>query len=85
MGDSINLGLHIIGAEGKPTSQIPKMKDPDRQVICNKLMAAQLPDDIKEELLRRLRDYPDGAIHTFFHKLPNMIETLKLQRAKNEF
>jgi hypothetical protein len=85
MGDSINLGFHIIGAEGKKPNQLPKMKDPDRQYIAERLASANLPDEIRDELLRRLRDYPDGALHAYWDRLPDMIETLKIQRAKNEF
>lgn len=84
MGDSINLGFHVIGAEGKPPSQLPKMRDPERQYIADRLAAANLPDEIRDELLRRLRNYPDGALYAFFDRLPDMIETLKVQRAKDE-
>ena len=84
MGDSINLGFHVIGSEGKKPNQLPKMRDPERQYIVDRLVAANLPDEIRDELIRRLRNYPDGALYTFFDKLPEMIETLKLQRAKNE-
>jgi hypothetical protein len=83
MGDSINVGFHVIGGE-KKVNQLPKIKDPDRRYIADRISGTNLPEEIKEELLRRLRDYPDGALLTFYSKLPDLIETLKIQRAKNE-
>lgn len=84
MGDGINIGLHILGSEGKPANQLPKNKDPERQYVIDRINGATLPDIIRDELLRRLRNYPDGALYAFWDKLPDMIETLKLQRAKDE-
>jgi hypothetical protein len=79
---SLNLGMHIIGENKKP--QLPKMRDPDRVFIRNRIESLQLPKEIVEELLRRLNGYPDGALQGYWNNLGNVIETLKLQRAKDE-
>jgi hypothetical protein len=83
MGDSINVGFQVVGENKKP-NQLPKMRDPDRQHIAERLMGSDMPQEVLSELLRRLQNYPDGALAAFWSKLPGMIETLKLQKAKNE-
>ena len=84
MGDQINLGMHVIGSEGRPHSQLPQIKDPDRKFITKKIMSIEMPVEIKDELIRRLRNYPDGALRGFWDNLPSVIETLKIKRARNE-
>jgi hypothetical protein len=78
----LNLGMHIVGENKKP--QLPKMRDPDRIFIKNRIENLQLPQEIVEELLRRLNGYPDGALKSYWNNLGDVIETLKLQRAKDE-
>jgi hypothetical protein len=82
MGDSINLGVHVFG-EDKKQRKPPKMV-PTRQSVSDKIQKANVTEDIKEALMERLKEYPDGALPSFLKNLPTLIETLRLKKAKNE-
>lgn len=84
MSDSINLGFSVLGSASKAQSQLPKNKNPDRSFIQNRIQSLDIVDSIKEELIRRLYSYPDGALNSFWNNLPGVIETLKTKRAKGE-
>lgn len=82
MSDSINLGFSVIGAAAK--SQLPKSKNPDRIFIKDRIQGLDVADIIKEELIRRLFNYPDGALQSFWSNFNGVVENLKLKRAKGE-
>ena len=80
--DSLNLGFSIIGSN-KSSKQVQRSTI-DRPFIRGRIEGLDAPDVVKEELIRMLFNYPDGALQTFWNNLPGVVETLKVKRNKNE-
>lgn len=79
MVDSINLGIHVVGdqQDNKPTTYQVNNKCPDRKFLANHLKTLGLAVAIESLLLRKLNDYPDGALQKFWDNLPNMIRSMR--------
>ena len=65
-----NIEKKLVSYNGELMRSIPNIG-----IICAEL---------SPKAIERLMEYPDGALAVFYKKLPDLIETLKTKRAKNE-